>query len=237
MANSDDPLDRLYERLHELPGEAGSPEDLDAQLRAAARDSLGSAERGSPVALWQKRFGWASAATVLLSSVLFLSLPETPSLLPADSASVPGSGESSVEDGGRTAMEAADALPPAALVQDPVAETVAPAKVQKRQVGGARAPITAPAPAPAAVVTDELMAEAIVVSSSAPASPAPAARDADSPISIAQFAGAKKPQREKQREKQQDNEQIGSQLDAELTSAQESRLEEIVVTGTRARSR
>lgn len=78
MSNSDDKLDQLYARLDD---NSTSPPDLDEQLRAAARDSIaqaqGAAASTSSGLLTGSRWGWATAATVLLTSALFLSLPES----------------------------------------------------------------------------------------------------------------------------------------------------------------
>ena len=95
-SNSDSKLDALY-KLTQLndsvlsednSAEDMSPPDIDATILAAAReattDELGppegnkeeSRESASKTSIlsWQRRFGWATAATVLLTSVLFISL-------------------------------------------------------------------------------------------------------------------------------------------------------------------
>ncbi len=94
--NSDDKLDALY-KLTQQPAtvlsedssaEDMSPPDIDATILAAAREAItgelatpsgemegtGESAGKSSISSWQHRFGWATAATVLLTSVLFVSL-------------------------------------------------------------------------------------------------------------------------------------------------------------------
>ena len=66
-------LDDLYQRLGDDDPESTSPPDIDTALRAAAREQQGAASTSN----WQRRYGWATAATVLMTSALFLSLPDT----------------------------------------------------------------------------------------------------------------------------------------------------------------
>jgi len=85
MSNSDDKLDALYGREHEE-----SPKDLNELISAAAKaatrsesdsvsgdtayDESTAAPRESSG--WHKKAGWASAAVVMLTSLLFLGLPD-----------------------------------------------------------------------------------------------------------------------------------------------------------------
>lgn len=94
-SNSDSKLDALY-KLTQQPDSANalsedssaedtSPPDIDATILAAAREAT-AVEQATPIGgveetagktsilSWQQRFGWATAATVLLTSVLFISL-------------------------------------------------------------------------------------------------------------------------------------------------------------------
>ena len=87
-SNSDDKLDALYKLTQradsDLPPDV-SPPDIDASLLAAAREATtghaatqtdapsdAAATNNNGVG-WQQRYGWATAATLLLTSVLFVS--------------------------------------------------------------------------------------------------------------------------------------------------------------------
>jgi len=93
-SNSDKKLDALYKLTQqsesELPEIASdddvSPPDIDASLMAAARKATAvgsSSAEETPISnpsnsiSWQQRYGWATAATVLLTSVLFISQLDT----------------------------------------------------------------------------------------------------------------------------------------------------------------
>lgn len=70
MSSSDEKLAALYERASD-----SSPPDLDAGIRAAAREAIAN-EQNPAVWGWQQRYGWASAAAILLTTAIFLELPE-----------------------------------------------------------------------------------------------------------------------------------------------------------------
>lgn len=104
MSNSDDRLDALYKQLS-ADDNATSPAEIDERLRAAARASSAGTTKtvASPAATkataatgtgWQQRYGWATAATLVLASAVFLRTLDTapPSLAipkPAPSAAAP----------------------------------------------------------------------------------------------------------------------------------------------------
>ena len=78
MPDTDDKLDALYRQDKDA-----SPADLDDQIRQAARQAVakeaGNGGTNQPVPSaqnWQHRFGWASAAVVLLTALVFINLPE-----------------------------------------------------------------------------------------------------------------------------------------------------------------
>ena len=78
MPDTDDKLDALYRQDKDA-----SPADLDDQIRQAARQAVaedagnGGTNQQVPSARnWQHRFGWASAAVVLLTALVFINLPE-----------------------------------------------------------------------------------------------------------------------------------------------------------------
>ena len=86
MPNSDDQqaadrLERLYRASNDDPALAGPPRELDERLRAAARTAI----KQGPVAGSQNtrgtaavpRWGWATAATLLLATGLYIALPDT----------------------------------------------------------------------------------------------------------------------------------------------------------------
>ena len=69
----DQQIDRLYRT-----SQSTSPVDLDDSIRAAARSAQTStSSTPSSYWNWQQRFGWATAAAVVLTSALFIALPET----------------------------------------------------------------------------------------------------------------------------------------------------------------
>ena len=87
-SNSDDKLDALYKLTQRADSDLSpdvSPPDIDASLVAAAREATtghaatqtdapsdATATNNNGVG-WQQRYGWATAATLLLTSVLFVS--------------------------------------------------------------------------------------------------------------------------------------------------------------------
>ena len=86
MPNSDDQqgadrLERLYRASNDDPALAGPPRELDEQLRAAARTAIqqGSAARSQNTrgTAAVPRWGWATAATLLLATGLYIALPDT----------------------------------------------------------------------------------------------------------------------------------------------------------------
>ena len=87
-SNSDDKLDALYKLTQRADSDLSpdvSPPDIDASLVAAAREATtghaatqtdapsDAAATNSNGVGWQQRYGWATAATLLLTSVLFVS--------------------------------------------------------------------------------------------------------------------------------------------------------------------
>jgi hypothetical protein len=97
MSNSDNPksADEKLDALYKLTQESESPADIDSHLMASARRALES-EASSSTALWKNRYGWATAATLLLTSTLFLSVTNDPSPKGSDALSPKPSPENTV---------------------------------------------------------------------------------------------------------------------------------------------
>lgn len=88
-------LDRLYRAQNDTDELATSPADLDAAIRASAKAAVKPAD--SSYTLLQQRYGWATAAVLVISTALFLAVPNSepdnalndefvPMAQPADSA-------------------------------------------------------------------------------------------------------------------------------------------------------
>ena len=122
MSTSDDKLDALYKLSLDTP-EDRSPEDINSLIRANARDALSAPEQ------WRKRYGWASAATVFLTTALFFSVNNAPE--PANN--VADTFQQPVQQPvQRSASEADDMLvPPAALEAAPATAPV-PSHTRKK---------------------------------------------------------------------------------------------------------
>jgi len=150
-SNSDEKLDALYKMTQQhldsrLSTDDVSPPDIDASLLAAAREATagGAADIDAPASsglTWQQRYGWATAATLLLTSVLFVSVTDSDPQMDAfsnDSEAVsleaPATNQSELRSNAKSA---------------PVSDTL-------RQSAPASAPATVPTPETADTQADFL---------------------------------------------------------------------------------